>query len=172
MQAGIINFAVYEDGVEYLGIANVKLPDWSNKKLTVNGAGIPGDVDIPIPGHFDAATMSISFTDANKAAYQLTEQRRHTIDIRVAHEEYDATAGKIVIKSHKHVLEVMPLKIGGNGTIAPSAAQAASGDYTVFSQADYIDGVMMGKHDVLNYRDIDSSGTDRLAAVRSALGKS
>lgn len=167
---GIINYAVYENGSEYLGTANVKLPDWKNKTLTVNGAGIPGDVTLPVPGHYDAATCTISFTDAPIAAYKLCEQRRHIIDLRAAHEEYDSASGEIKVHAYKHILTVIPTSHVG-GTVAPNAAQAASGEYTVVAQQDYIDGKLVANHDPLNFRDVNSSGKDSLAAVRTALGK-
>ena len=170
MDAGIINYAVYENGSEYLGMANVTLPNQSHKILTVNGAGIPGDIDLPVIGHKDAMKATFNFTDAPPAAYKLAEMRRHVIDIRAAHEEYDATAGKIVVRAYKHVLEIIPVTKNG-GTVAPSAAQAASGEYTVLSQKDYIDGKLVGDYDPVHFKDIDNSGTDNLAAVRSALGK-
>lgn len=170
MDAGIINFAVYENGSEYLGLANVTMPNLTNKKLTVNGAGIAGDIDIPIPGHRDAMTVTFSFVDAPKSAYQLCEHRRHVVDIRAAHEEYDATAGKIAVRAYKYVMEIIPTSRTG-GTLAPSAAQAASGEYTVLSIKEYIDGKLISDFDPVHFRDIDISGTDALAAVRSALGK-
>lgn len=170
MEAGIINYAVYENGSEYLGLANVTLPNQNNKVLTVNGAGIPGDIDLPVPGHKDAMRVTFNFTDASKAAYKLAEFHRHIIDLRVAHEEYDETAGKVVVRAYKHVMEIMPVNRTG-GTVAPSAAQAASGEYTVFSQKDYIDGKLVSDYDPIHFKDIDSTGADSLAAVRSALGK-
>ena len=42
----VINFAVYEDGVEYVGMAGVTLPNLSAIVQTLSGAGIAGNVDI------------------------------------------------------------------------------------------------------------------------------
>ncbi len=170
MDAGIINYAVYEDGSEFMGIANVTLPDQVNKTLAVNGAGIAGDVNMPIPGHKEAMTCTISFRNAPEAAYKLCESRRHILDLRVAHEDFDTTAGQIKVKPHKHILEVIPTKMTG-GTLAPSAAQAASGEYSVISIKTYIDGKLVLDFDPMRWRDVDASGNDNLAAVRSALGK-
>ena len=170
MKAGIINFEVYEDGVNYLGIAKVTLPDTTHKVLTVNGAGIAGDVDIPVPGHKDAMSVKIEFLDAPEAAYSLAEHRVHTIDIRAAHEDYDATAGVMKVVAYKHILEIVPKSQTG-GTLAPTAAQAASGEYSCLSIQDYIDGKLMRHYDPIRIIDIDASGNDRMAAVRAALGK-
>lgn len=170
MQAGIINYAVYEDGKEYLGMANITMPNETNKKLTVNGAGIAGDIDVPVPGHKDAMTITINFTDVSDAAYKLAECRRHLIDIRAPHEEYDPTSGKIVIRAYKHVMEIIPLSLNG-GTLAPASPQAVSGEYTVLSKKDYIDGKLVKNFDPIHFKDIGADGKDSLAAVRSALGK-
>lgn len=170
MDAGIINFALYENGSEYLGIAKITLPEMSNKTLTLNGAGIPGDVDLPVPGHRDAMKVTISFLDAPDAAYKLAEQRVHRLDCRVAHEQYNPTAAKLGVRGFKHILEVVPLKLT-SGDLAPSAAQAVSGEYTCISRKDYVDGKCVLDYQPLNFIDKDASGTDRLAEVRTALGK-
>ncbi len=170
MKAGVINFAVYENGSEYLGIAKVTLPDTENKTFTVNGAGIAGDIDMPVPGHRNAMTATIEFTDATEAAYKLAEHRKHTIDLRAAHEEYDSTVGAIAVKAYKHILDVIPKKLGG-GDVAPASPQSISGEYSVLSRKDYIDGVLVRDIDPINFKDVDASGNDSLAAVRSALGK-
>ncbi len=170
MNAGVINFTVYENGTEFLGLAKLTLPDMTNKMLSVNGAGVPGDIDIPVPGHRDAMSVKIEFIDAPQAAYKLAETRQHVLDCRAAHEEYDATSGKIKVVAYKHILTVIPKSLGG-GTIGPVAAQAVSGEYSCVARKDYIDGVLMLDYDPANFKDVDASGNDNLAAVKAALGK-
>lgn len=170
MDTGVINFAVYENGTEYLGLAKITLPDMNNKMLTVNGAGVPGDVDVPVPGHRDAMSVKIEFIDAPQAAYKLAETRQHVLDCRAAHEDYDATTGTIKVIAYKHILTVIPKTLGG-GTVGPVAAQAVSGEYSCVARKDYIDGKLMLDYDPVNFRDVDASGNDSLAAVRKALGK-
>lgn len=170
MKAGVINFAVYENGSEYLGIAKVTLPDTENKTISVNGAGIAGDIDLPVPGHRNAMTATITFTDATEEAYKLAEARKHTIDLRAVHEEYDSTSGEIKTVAYKHVLDVVPKKLGG-GDVAPATPQSISGEYSVLSRKDYIDGKLVRDIDPINFKDVGADGTDSLAAVRSALGK-
>lgn len=170
MEGGIINGALYEDGSEYLGWANVTLPDFNSKMLTVNGAGIPGDVDIPVKGHYDAPTAAISFTDASANAHKLAEQRLHIVDLRVAHEEYDSTTGSLVTHQHKHILKLFPKSVKG-GTVAPAAGQGASNEYTVMGYKLLIDGAVVRDYDPVNFKDVGADGVDNLADVRAALGK-
>lgn len=170
MQAGIINFAVFENGSEYRGIANVTLPTLTNKVITANGAGIAGDVEFPVMGHIDAMTMTINFLDAPDSAYKLTEQRRHLVELRIAHEEYDETGGKLVSKGQKHIVEIFPKSLSG-GTLAPSAAQGASGEYDVYSLKTIVDGKVVLDVCPAEGRYKDASGKNILSDVAKILGK-
>lgn len=170
MRVGTINFYVYEDGVDYYGLANVALPSLTYKTLTVNGAGIPGDIDFPVKGQRDAAQMTITWLDAERDAYKLCEYRRHTLDLRVARQDYDSTSGKINVVPHKYIVDVMPITDNG-GTIAPSSQQGKSVVCTVLAMKEYINGECVREFDPANFRDVDASGTDVLADVRAALGK-
>ena len=170
MDAGVINFAVYENGKEYLGLAQLTFGSASNKRITVNGAGIPGDIDIPVPGHRDAMTVTLNFTDAPEAGYKLRAQRVHDLDCRAAHEAYDPVSGVLKVVAYKHLLRVIPAS-QDDGTTAPATPQGASQELVVLSRTDFIDGKQVWKYDPVNFQDIDADGVDHLAAVRSALGK-
>ncbi len=167
---GTINYAVYENGSEYYGMASFTDADRKNKTFTLNGAGIAGDVTIPVIGHRDAMVTKINFRTATADACHLSEMRRHILDCRAAVEEYDSTSGQLRAHPHKVIVEVLPLSLSG-GDIAPSSPQAVSGEYAVISRKYYIDDVLMEDYQPLNFRDVDASGNDNLADVRSALGK-
>lgn len=167
---GTIDFAVYEDGKNFLGIAKVGLPDISYKKIAVNGAGIPGDVDIPVLGHTDAMTMTIDFTDHRAEQERLAEMRTHVLDLRVAKESYDHVAGDISVIPHKYVVKVIPVSKTG-GEVAPASAQTTTNTYSCLYMAEYINGKLVRKYDPFAYDHVDASGRNVLAAVKSALGK-
>lgn len=167
--AGTIDFKVYEKGSEYLGLASVALPDVSRKSFTVNGAGIGGDFDLPVCGQFDAMSMTINFRDDAPGASKLFTFRRHTIELRSAHEDYYEASGKINIHSHKYVCEVIP-KSQKNGTLAPASAQATSGDFSVLSFKEYINGKLIRNVNPTTYTDMDEEG-DHGKEIRAALGK-
>ena len=46
----VINFAVYEDSVEYLGMSKVTLPDVTFLTQSISGAGVGGNVEAVILG--------------------------------------------------------------------------------------------------------------------------
>ena len=103
----VINFAVYEDKTEFMGIASVQLPDLTALSQQISGAGIAGNIEAIIPGHFEAMTCTINFRTTTTAALKLSEPRRHNLDIRVANQVEDPVAGKIAAQSVKHVLVVL-----------------------------------------------------------------
>ena len=61
MDQSIINFKVYEDSVEYVGMAQATLPDLTALTQSISGAGIAGNVEAVILGHFDAMTLGLNF---------------------------------------------------------------------------------------------------------------
>lgn len=168
-QQTVVNFAVYEDNNEFMGIADVQLPDLTALTQQISGAGIAGNVEAIIPGHFEAMTMTMNFRTTTTAALRLSEPRRHNIDIRVANQVEDTVAGRIYNESVKHVLVVIPKKDGG-GKLAPASATDASGEYAVRYWATYVDGQKIREIDPMNSICI-INGVDYLADVRKALGK-
>ena len=57
----VINFAVYEDSVEYLGMSKVTLPDVTFLTQSISGAGVGGNVEAVILGHLEAMTLGLEF---------------------------------------------------------------------------------------------------------------
>ena len=82
----VINFAVYEDSVEYLGMSKVTLPDVTFLTQSISGAGVGGNVEAVILGHLEAMTLGLEFRTTTPQSVQLSELRRHSIDLRVANQ--------------------------------------------------------------------------------------
>lgn len=169
MDQSNINFAVYEDGSEYAGMAKVTLPDLTALTQTVSGAGIAGNVEAVIQGHYDTMTLGLSFRTTTPQSIKLAEPRRHNIDLRVAQQNEDTVAGAVAISKVKHIFVVIPKKLTG-GSIAPASPTDGSGEYAVRYWATYIDGKKYLEFDPLNFI-CYVNGVDYLADVRTALGK-
>lgn len=167
VKGGIIDYAIYENGSEYLGTARITLPDVSAKTFTANGAGIPGDVSIPVIGSSDAMTVNIQWIDISASAYTLLKPTVHTIDCRAVHEGLKSTGFTQTVT--KYILQIIPTKLT-TGQYAPATAQSMSGDYSCIARKDYIDDKC-----VLDYQPLNNvykvNGTDYLASVRKLLGK-
>lgn len=169
MDQSVINFAVYEDSVEYMGMAKATLPNLSSLVQSISGAGIAGNIEAVILGHFDAMTLGLSFRTVSNQSIRLSEPRRHTIDLRVAQQVEDTVAGAVTVQSVKHILVVIP-KTDNGGNIAPASPSDGSGEYAVRYWATYIDGKKVREIDPLNFK-CEVNGVDYLASVRKALGK-
>ena len=48
----LLNFRAYKGGSEYLGLANVDLPQMQAMTTSIKGSGISGEVDSVVKGHF------------------------------------------------------------------------------------------------------------------------
>lgn len=165
----VINFAVYEDSVEYVGMAGVTLPNLAAIVQTLSGAGIAGNVEVPVLGHYDVMSLTLNFRTTTEHSVRLSEPRRHNIDLRMAQQIEDTVAGEVKVQSIKHVLVVVP-KTDTGGTVAPAAPTNGSGEYSVRYWATYIDGAKVREIDPLNFICV-VNGVDDLADVRKAIGK-
>ena len=164
----VINLAVYEDSVEYVGMAGVTLPNLAAIVQTLSGAGIAGNVEVPVLGHYDVMSLTLNFRTTTEHSVRLSEPRRHNIDLRMAQQIEDTVAGEVKVQSIKHVLVVVP-KTDTGGTVAPAAPTNGSGEYSVRYWATYIDGAKVREIDPLNFI-CEVNGVDYLADVRKALG--
>ncbi|MCC8080173.1 MAG: phage major tail tube protein [Lachnospiraceae bacterium] len=169
MDQSIINFAVYEDDTEFCGMAEATLPDLSSLTETISGAGIAGNFEIPIIGHFDAMSLTLNFRTHTEESLNLCKPGYHTIQLYEAVQNSNRTAGTLDVKQARHVFKVIP-KTYKAGKVAPAESAGASGEYAVHYWATYIDGDKVLEVDPENFI-CEMDGTDYLADVRSALGK-
>ena len=164
-----VNFAIYENSVEYLGIVQATLPNLEQITQELSGAGIAGNVEAVYRGHFSSMTLGLNFRTMTKEAINLAKPERHNIDLRIARQDEDTEGGQIVIVPVKHIFVVMPKSLNP-GNVAPHSTADGSGQYAVRYWSMYIDGEQVLEIDQLNYKCM-VDGVDYLASVRSALGK-
>lgn len=165
----VINFAVYEDANEYMGMAEATLPDLEFLTEEISGAGIAGNVEEIIIGHLSAMTTTLNFRTVCKSAVRLLEPRVHKLDLRVAQQQMDNRTSKTEVTSLKHIMKVKPKKTA-LGKVAAASTADVSGEYAVSYYAMYMDGKKNTEIDPLNFICI-INGHDYLAEVRKALGK-
>jgi len=164
-----IDFEVYEDSVNLLGVAQATLPSISFLSQSITGAGITGNIDAVLIGMVEAMTLTLNFRSVTDAATSLMAPRRHNIDLRVAEQYWDTTAVAKEIQADKYVMVVVP-KTTSPGTVAPASMADTSGEYSVYYYAGYKDGKTLWEIDPFN-QICNVGGVDYLADVRKALGK-
>ncbi len=162
------NLKVYDDAVDLLGIANVTLPDVSFKMVTLSGAGMAGDQEVPLVGMLNSMTLGMKFTSVTDDSVRLMAPKKHQIDLRVSEQGWETEQAEVLFGADKFSLIILP-KLTRHGQIAPFTAADVSGEYAVLYYAGYRDGVQLWEIDKMNPKFV-VQGVDYLAPVRQALG--
>lgn len=165
----VVNFSIYEDAVEYLGMAEVNLPEIAAMVEEIKGAGIAGNVEAVVIGHFEAMTLTLNFRTVTDATIRLNEPRIHMIDLRAAQQSENTATKNIDIDGMKYIMRVRPKKFAP-GKVGVATVADASGEYAITYYAIYKNGVKKLEIDQLNFI-YYVDGVDYLADVRKALGK-
>lgn len=164
----LTNFTVYLDGSEYLGAADVDLPDLESMTETVSGAGIAGEIDSPTIGHFASMTVTINWRVLEKANFRLARQNVQPLDFRGSIQSFDTSTGTYKSVPVKVTIRGLP-KTTPLGSLAPSSTMDNSNELEVIYIKILYDGQTMVEIDKFNFICI-IDGEDYLAQVRENLG--
>lgn len=164
----LINFRVYQDGDDLLGISDVTLPKLDSITETVKGAGVAGEIDDPTIGHFGSMELELNWRSLVKSNIVLAKPTGVHLGLRGACQGHD---------SAKNVLKTMPVKIVVEGT--PKSTDlgkldmGATTDTKNTIEVTYIkitvDGETVLEIDKFNYICV-IDGVDYMADIRDALG--
>ena len=164
----LINYRVYSEANDLLGVASVDLPEIAAMTDTVSGAGIAGEVDSPVLGHFQSMSLTLNWRTIEKAAAQLAAQKAHAIELRGSQQTYDAANGVLGSVPVKVTLRVIP-KTWGLGSFNVGSAVDGSSEFEVLYIKVTVAGEELVEIDKYNYV-CRFGNTDALASVRSDLG--
>lgn len=164
----LINFRVYNDSNDLLGIATVDLPEIEAMTETVSGAGIAGEVESPILGHYGSMTTTFTWRTIEKPAIELCRQKAHKVEVRGAQQVYDAANGEYMPTGFRVSMRIVPKNVS-LGTLEPGATTDTEQEFEVLYLKVVMDGKTMVEIDKYNYK-AQFGDADDLAGVRSALG--
>ena len=167
--AAYINLEIYENDVNLLGVAKVQLPSIAYPCVTISGAGMMGEMEIPLYGMVNAMTLTINWLTPHGDAVRLMSPEKHQLDMRVAEEYWDVEQAEVGLWADKYVVIVRP-KSANPGTVAPMGNADTSGEYAVYYFAAYRDGKQLWEVDKRSMKCV-INGVDYMAPVRKALGK-
>lgn len=167
--AAYINLEIYENDVNLLGVAKVQLPSIAYPCVTISGAGMMGEMEIPLYGMVNAMTLTIDWLTPHGDAVRLMSPEKHQLDMRVAEEYWDVEQAEVGLWADKYVVIVRP-KNASPGTVAPMGNADTSGEYAVYYFAAYRDGKQLWEVDKRSMKCV-IDGVDYMAPVRKALGK-
>lgn len=164
----LINFRVYEDGNNFIGVADAELPSLEAMTETVSGAGIAGEYDSPVIGHYQSMTLTINWRTPTGKLLSLAAPKVHQLDLRGAIQVNDAANGQY---------RAVPLRVTANctpkttetGSLQVGSPTDSSNEFEVTYLKIWYDGREYIEIDKLNFI-CKIDGVDYLAAVRLALG--
>ena len=164
----LVNFRVYNDSNDLLGIATVDLPEIEAMSDTVSGAGISGEIESPVLGHFGSMTTSFTWRTIEAKAMELAKQKAHHVEIRGSQQVYDASFGTYETVPVRCVMRLVPKTISF-GTFEPGATTDTEQEFEVLYIKVFVDGGEVLEIDKYNFV-ARFNGQDALAGVRADLG--
>lgn len=164
----LINFRVYQNGSDLIGIADVTLPNLEAMTETVKGAGIAGEIDSPVLGHYSSMELELNWRTLEKPNVLLASPKGVKLDLRAAQQVYDSSAGAYVVRPVKIVVSGVP-KNTEPGKLDVGTTSDTKNTIEVNYIKITIDGEDVLEVDKFNYI-CNIGGTDYLAEVREALG--
>jgi P2 family phage contractile tail tube protein len=164
----LINFRVYETGNNFVGLVDAELPSLEAMTETVKGAGIAGEYDSPVIGHYQSMTLSLSWRTPTPRLLSLAAPKVHQLDLRGAIQVNDAANG---------TYRAVPLRVTVNGIpkntepgkLEVGAPMDSSNELEVTYLKIWYDSKEYIEIDKLNFI-CKIDGVDYLAEVRQALG--
>ena len=164
----LINFRVYEEGNDLLGVADATLPNLEAMTETITGAGIAGEVDSPTLGHYGSMTASLNFRTITKSVTKLAGQKAHSLELRGSQQIYDAGNGEYKTQRVKVAVKAIPKSVTlGNLNVGAQTETAQEFEVTYLKL--WLDDKVEAEIDKFNF--IARIGeVDYLADVRRDLG--
>ena len=164
----LINCRVYNDAQDLIGIATVDLPEIQPMNETVSGAGIAGEVEVPIMGHFQSMSATFHWKGVDRAAFRLAAFKAHALEVRGSQQVYDAAGGEYRSVPVRVVLRGVPKNLN-LASFEAGAVTEVETEMEVNYMKVFVDGKEVCEIDKYNYIS-KFGGKDYLQSVRSDLG--
>lgn len=164
----LINYRVYQDGQDLLGMADITLPSFSAMTETIKGAGLAGEVDSPVLGHYGSMELQINWRTIIKSNLNLAAPKGIHLDLRGAQQHWDSTSGNYVIVPVKVVVHCVP-KTTELGKFDAGTTTDTSNTFEVYYIKVTVNNKELIELDKYNYI-CKVGGVDVLGEVRDALG--
>lgn len=164
----LVNFRAYKNGTQYLGLANVDLPQLQAMTSSIKGSGISGEVDSVVTGHYQSMQVKYQFRTPTPAALELTAPTAHELEFRGSIDVSDPLTGSRNRSAIKVWVKGTP-KSSGLGKLDPGSTMDSDIEMEVLAIGVWIDGEECVYLDKFNY--ICRIGSvDYLADARAAEG--
>ena len=162
------NMNLYDEGTKMIGVgAEITLPNLEPVTETITGAGIAGEIEAIMAGHFGALNVEIPFRIAHHHAYKLLEPGQKLLVLRTAIQSSDLSSGKDVLEGQRITIGGQPKGIDLGKVAAGKPAESKVTLATTYLKVE-IDGEVMIELDKYNMIYV-VNGVDHLAKMRDLI---
>jgi P2 family phage contractile tail tube protein len=165
----LINFAVYVDGTEQLGIVDATLPNLTPLKETSKGAGIGGEFETGVDGHFGSMKLQMTWRQATPQASLLANPEGRVIELRAAGQNIDSGTYKFT-KAPIRVTVRASASDMQSGKFDPATAMGTTTELECLYYKYMYDEEVIFEIDKLNFKAV-VNGVDVLEEVNRILGR-
>ena len=166
----LINFKCYDDGDDIVGTSDVVLPGLNYMTESITGAGIAGDIDSPVLGHFQSLTTTINWRTLVDENITFIAPKTYHFDFRGSVQIYDEDSGDTSTKALKVVMRARPKGLT-LGNLDVGNKMGTSGEFELVYLKISVDGKEYVEIDKLSFI-CRIDGVDYLEKVRQDLGLS
>lgn len=165
----LTNFSAWEDATNWLGVVDVEMPSFETLTETIKGAGIAGEYNSSVKGHFGGQTVKLNWRTMTPESAKLSEPKVHALDFRGNQQIFDPNNGyidqEVVVKTRCVPVNYNP------GKFATAASTETANEFEVHYIKIMIGGKTVTEYDKFNFVYI-VNGKDHLEEVRKNLGLS
>lgn len=162
----ITDFNVYEDGAKLIGVSGeVTLPALEAMTETITGAGIAGEYNTTVPGHFSAIKLDIPFEVMNISAAKIYAKRNANLTLRGSVQMRDVSTGTVKHEKMRVVVSGIPTALNP-GSVGKAKKSSAGVSVEVLRLEIYMGGEEVIVLDKANYV-FRVFGEDMLAEIRN-----
>lgn len=165
----LVNYRVYDsDSKELLGLSDVELPKFESLTETINGAGIAGDFESVVLGHFKSQALKLKWLVPTSEAVVLLTPVMHALDLRGSVQNQDPSSGALGTTPFRVAVRGM-VKGLSLGKFEPGKRMDADIDVEIASISVFHEGVELIQFDKFNFV-YKVLGVDYLRSVRLDMG--
>ena len=164
----LINFRVFRNVSEFLGVAQITLPQIQAMTASIKGSGISGEVDSVVTGHYQSMSMAMQFRTMTNACSVLAAPTTHELTARGSIDVMEPLTGLRSKSSMKVWSKCLP-KNTNLGKFESGTTMDSEIEMEIYAIGVWIDGTELVYIDKFNYI-ARVHGVDYLADARVAEG--
>lgn len=164
----LINFKAYLGSDDLVGLVDAQLPSFDSLTDTVKGAGLAGEIETPVLGHFGPMKLVLKFRTMTTKFADLFKQESKEINLRGSLQVYDSAKGIYAPQPVRVMVKAIPTKTSP-GKFEVGAQTDTQHEFECTYVKMWVNGTEVAEVDKFNFI-CKIGNVDVLSSVRSHLG--